>query len=325
MILDQREQKRRLLLRLKGIESGRPLIGPATIQLHLTDLCNRTCRYCYYYGPGTTHRPTGKNHLPYDVFERTAGDCVDLKVDTIYLSGQGDPTLHPRFYEILDYLRQKPLSVTIYSNGTFPLERCREILKADRVVINLGEADRASYRVLQGKDFFMRVIKNIRELARLRPQLNPNFRMEVIFIATRLNAASQAKTESLVRKLGVDLVRKTVAEISEHNHHIKLPDHEDKIAITGEWPPCYHGWFYSAIKLNGDVNVCCFMQRLTIGNVFTTSFKDIWGSDAYSRARTSALTGDPFRNYHECINCRAAWRNKEIAAQMEMYNRVLNV
>lgn len=288
-------------------------------------MCNLACQYCYYHGLGSAHRPTGKNHLPFDMFVKIVEDCVDLHVDTIYLSGQGDPTLHPRFYEMLDHLQHKPLSVTIYSNGTFPLERCREILRADRIVINLGEADRASYRALHGKDLFMRVIKNIWELDRLRPQLNPNFRMEVIFIATRLNAASQSKTESLVKKFGVDLVRKTAAEISEHNHHIKLPGHEEKTGIAGEWSPCYHGWFYSAIKLNGDVNVCCFMQRLIIGNVYATSFKNIWGSEAYSRARTLALTGDTFRNYHECINCRVAWRNKEIAVQMGMYDRARKI
>jgi MoaA/NifB/PqqE/SkfB family radical SAM enzyme len=324
VILDQREQKRRLLLRLKGIEAGRPLIGPATVQLHLTDLCNLACKYCYYYGPDSTHRPTGKNHLPYEVFESITRDCAKLKVDAIYLSGQGDPTLHPCFYDMLRHL-ETSFAVTIYSNGTFPIERCRDILRADRIVINLGEADRESYRDLQGRDLFVKVIKNIRELARLKPQWNPNFCIEVVFIVTRLNAQSHLRTEALVRKLGANVLKNKVAEISEHNRHIMFSDQEEKAGISGEWPPCYHGWFYSAIKLNGDVNVCCFMQRLTIGNAFTTSFKDIWESDEYARARISALKGDPFRNYHECINCRASWRNKEIASQLDRYNRVLKV
>lgn len=320
MMLDARELKRRLVLRLKSIESGRPLIGPATVQVHLTDLCNLACQYCYYYAPDSDHRPTGKNHLSMDIFSQIVRDCVDLQVDTVYLSGQGDPTLHPRFYEMLDYLHQYPLSVTIYSNGTFPLERCRDILKADRIVINLGEADRASYRALQGRDLFIKVIKNIRELAKLKPQLNPHFRIEVVFITTSLNQQNRIRTENLVKKLGANLLQQKVAEISQHNRHI-MPEDMDKREIEGAWPPCYHGWFYSAIKLNGDVNVCCFMQRLTIGNVFKTSFKEVWKSDAYSRARLSALTGDPLKNYHECVNCRVAWRNKEITAQLDIYNR----
>lgn len=325
MILDQREIKRRLLLRLKGIEAGRALIGPATVQLHLTDLCNLACRYCYYYGPDTNHRPTGKNHLPYDMFENVIRDCRDLQVDAITLSGQGDPTLHSRFYDMLKYL-ERSFTVNIYSNGTFPIERCRDILRADRIVINLGEADRESYKALQGRDLFVKVIKNIRELARLKPQINPNFCIEVVFIETRLNTESSIRTESLVRKLGANVVRRKVAEEFEHSHHIMIEDQEEKkVVSTGEWPPCFHGYFYSAIRLNGDVNVCCFMQRVTIGNVFKSSFKDIWESDEYSRARQSALTGDPFRNFNECINCRAAWRNKEIASQMEMYHRLQKV
>jgi MoaA/NifB/PqqE/SkfB family radical SAM enzyme len=215
-------------------------------------------------------------------------------------------------------------AVTVFSNGTFPLERCRDILRSDHIVINLGEADRKSYRALQGQDFFVKIVKNIRELARLRPQFNPNFCIEVVFVATRLNIASQIKTENLVRKLGADIVRKQKADPDGHSREIMLSDDEDKerkTEITGVWPPCFHGWFYSSIKLDGRVNVCCFLQRLTMGDVYKASFKDIWESEAYGHARASALRGKPFRNYHECINCRAAWRNKEIAAQMEMYTR----
>jgi len=312
MILDQRKLKRRLLLRLKGVESVRPVIGPAIVEFHLTDLCNLACRYCFYDRSKLSRRPAGKNHLPFDLFERVVRDCTELQVDAIYLSGQGEPTLHPRFYDMLGRLEHS-FAITIYSNGTFPLERCRDILRADRIVINLGAADRKSYQALQGKDFFVKVIKNIRELARLKRQVNPDFCIEVVFVATRLNIASLTKTQNLVKKLGADVVRKTMPEIKECNHDILL---------SGAWFPCYHGWFYSAIRLNGDVNVCSLTRRLTIGNVYKASFKDVWESDAYFRARTWALKGEAFKNYHECVNCRRALFNKEIAAQMKMYHRV---
>jgi MoaA/NifB/PqqE/SkfB family radical SAM enzyme len=323
MILDPREQKRRLLLRLKGVESQRPLIGPATVNLHLTDLCNIACKYCWYWGPGSALRPTGKNHLPFDLFEKLAQDFTDLQVDTIHLSGEGDPTLHPRFYDILRFLEDS-FTVRIFSNATFPIERSRDILRADYIVINLGAADRKSYRDLVGRDYFIKVIKNIRELARLRPVFNPDFKMEVVFIENSLNKENMSKTEDLVRKLGVDLVQRKVVETSEHNRY--LSDRHEKTEPAGEWPPCYHGWFYSTIRMNGDVNVCCFTRRLKIGNIYTTPFKAIWESDGYSRARASALSGgEPFRNFQECINCSVAARNKEIDGQMKNYNQVQRV
>jgi len=322
MILDKRELNRRLLLRLKGIETGQALIGPATVHLRLTDLCNLACPYCWYYGAGSVFRPTGKNHMPFDLFEGLVRDCTDLQVDTINLSGIGDPTLHPQFYEMLPLL-ENTFAATIFTNATFPLERCRDILRADRIIINLGAANREDYQALQGRDLFIKVIKNIRELARLRREYNPDFVIEVVFIVTNLNEGSLLKTEQLVRKLGADVVTKKPFEVSGHNRHIMLPHQEEKEDIVGEWPPCYHGWFYSAIKLTGEVNVCCYTQSLTIGNIYKASFKEIWESDEYVKARASALQGgEPFRKDHDCLNCRAARRNKEIAADLEKFNRL---
>ena len=223
---------------------------------------------------------------------------------------------------MLEHL-ENSFAVTIFTNGTFPIKRCRDILRSDHIVINLGEADRESYRALQGKDLFVKVIKNIRELAKLRSEFNPDFCIEVVFIASRLNFASLANTELMVKKIGADIVRKKIVETKEHNYDIGIFKERGIDEAAREWPPCYHGWFYSAIRLDGDVNVCSFMRRVTMGNVYKTSFKEVWGSEAYSSARTSALTGDPFRNFKDCINCRAADRNKEIASQMDMYNRVL--
>jgi len=324
MILERRERNRRSLLRLKGVESARPFIGPATVEFHITDLCNLACQYCWYYGLGVPNPPTGKNHLPFDVFESIIRDCRDLQVDTISLSGMGEPSMHPRFYDMLTCL-ERSFEILIYSNGTFPLARCRDILRADHIVINLAEADRESYRLLQGRDLFMKVIKNIRELAKLKAQFNPNFCIEIVFIANRLNMDSFAKIENLALKLGADIVRKKIAEPNGYNQQIILPHDQRKEEGARQWLPCFHGWFYSAIKLNGDVNICSFMRRLSMGNVYRASFKDIWESETYSHARRSVLEGNPFRNYHECINCSLAARNKEIAAQMEAYHRVQKV
>jgi MoaA/NifB/PqqE/SkfB family radical SAM enzyme len=323
MILDPQEKKRRSLLRLKSIESGELLIGPETVEFFITDLCNLACHFCWYYGLGVPHPPAGKNHLPFDVFERTVRDCIDLQVNTVFLSGEGEPTLHSCFYEMLQRL-EPSFEITLFTNGTFPLKRCRDILRADHIVINLGAADRESYRALKGNDLFFKVLKNIRELARLKAEFNPNACIEVVFVASRLNIDSFKRTETLAKRLGADIVRKKIAESNGYDQQIILPDGQDKTEALSQWPPCYQGWFFSALRLNGDVHVCPYMRRMTIGNIYKASFKDIWQSETYARARASVLEGNPFRTYHECINCRLAWHNQEISSQMETYTRVLN-
>lgn len=318
MILEPKEQRRRMLLRLKGIEGGRALIGPAIVSLHVTDLCNAACRYCWHYAPGSPHKPAGHNHLPFEVFEKVAEDCEGLKADEFYISGVGDPIFHPRFYDMLKVL-EPVFNVTVFSNATFPIERCPDILRADRIIINLSESDPEGYRRTYGRDLFARVIKNIRELNRLRAKLNPDFFIEVVIVVTRLNAQTQFKTEKLVRKLGADRVERKKFYMSPHTQELMLPGQEEIKAMEGAWPPCYHGWFYSHMTLEGDVTVCPFMHRWKMGNVYTARFKDIWESQEYTRVRSMALNGDTFRDYHECINCNAARRNKLIGAQFQRY------
>ncbi|MDZ4243130.1 MAG: radical SAM protein [Candidatus Omnitrophota bacterium] len=307
------------MLRLKGVEAGQALIGPAQVVLFLTNRCNLACKFCQFHAPGSAQSPSGTIHLPLDRFAKVVHDCIDLQVDKIFLSGDGEPTLNPHFYTMLRYLQQCPMSVVFFSNGTFPLGRCRDILMADGIIINLGEGGRTPYQELTGNGPFLRVIKNIRELARLRPQFNPDFRIEVVFVETSLNAKGFLRTEKLAFKLGADFVRKAAFKVSKHNQHIKL--HAEN-TVVDKWSPCYHGWFDSAIRLNGDVKVCCYTDELTIGNAYETSFKDVWESEAYLRVRISALTGDTFRDFHTCRNCLLIRRNKKIAAQMKIYHGV---
>lgn len=321
MILDARELKRRQLLRLKGIEQGKPLIGPAVVQVHLTDRCNLSCRFCYYFAPGSPNVPIGPNTLSIKLFAKIVRDCVDLKVDWLNLSAKGEPSLHPRFYDLLRYAEKKPIAVSMNSNGAFPLNRCRDILRADRIVINIGESDRESYLKLQGQDFFLRVIKNIRELAKLKRTYNPVFQIVAVLIKTTLNAERLEKTTALLKKIGVDDVRSVTAEAWEYTQDIMLPESLSE-PPPKEWLPCYHGWFYSSIKLDGHVNLCCFMQELKIDRVGDKSFKDVWASEAYAKARVAAVSGKGFENYVECKNCPIAFRNREFGAQLKAFQKM---
>ena len=66
------------------------------------------------------------------------------------------------------HLEEQPLYVRLLTNGTFPLEYCSDVIKGDRVIVNLSAANRKQYHDLQVKDLFDRVVNNIKRLVALR-------------------------------------------------------------------------------------------------------------------------------------------------------------
>lgn len=57
------------------------------------------------------------------------------------------------------------------------------------------------------------------------------------------------------------------------------------IALEGKYEsevitkqPCYVGWLFARINANGEVNPCLKAHRISIGNIYKQSFKEIWHS-----------------------------------------------
>jgi pyruvate-formate lyase-activating enzyme len=73
---------------------------PELVDLNITDYCNRACPYCY--------KSSGLNgrHADYEDICQLIDALSQLQVFEIAIGG-GEPTLHPRFIDILRYCRQQ--------------------------------------------------------------------------------------------------------------------------------------------------------------------------------------------------------------------------
>ncbi len=57
--------------------------------------------------------------------------------------------------------------------------------------------------------------------------------------------------------------------------------------------PCYVGWVFSRIMSDGDVNFCLKAHRIPVGNLYKSSFYEIWNSHEQRTFRRKALRQDP--------------------------------
>lgn len=88
-----------------------------TFYLYLTDGCNLHCRHCWIAPRFVNGKPDPGECLDVDLLRKAVTEAKPLGLHSAKLTG-GEPTLHPQFVEIADYLTAEGLSLTMETNGT---------------------------------------------------------------------------------------------------------------------------------------------------------------------------------------------------------------
>jgi MoaA/NifB/PqqE/SkfB family radical SAM enzyme len=79
------------------------------LSIELTHKCNLNCKYCVY--------GDRNEEMPFEKAKEIIKEAHDLKFKYVSLSG-GEPSLHPNFMEICDYIISLKMQLEIVTNGT---------------------------------------------------------------------------------------------------------------------------------------------------------------------------------------------------------------
>ena len=96
---------------LEGRSSDLPL--PMALRLQLTSYCNMNCVMC-----PCANNLHPKTNMTMECLEKVVSICSG-KIKTVGLSYLGEPTLHPRFWDIIDYMASNAdWDIGLQTNGT---------------------------------------------------------------------------------------------------------------------------------------------------------------------------------------------------------------
>lgn len=308
MIIDTAELERRELRRLAGARDKQVYIGPHIVTLGISDSCNLSCRYCWIHAPAVPNRALqAKGVLSWEKFLEVVGDCVDLKVDQIHIVGSGEPTLHPLFRDMMQHLQQQPLKVKLFTNATFSLKYCADVIKADHVLINLGAVTPEQYLKVHGQDLFDRVVDNIKRLVALREAAKPRFLIEIAYIVSSLNIDQKQEMQDLAQRLGVNGVCFKKMVLHPYNQDIALSQGPPPDMEAGEprTPPpvCLNGWFYLETGVDGSCCLCCRTPHIRLGDFDKQSLKQLWQSARMMNIRLLGKYGYIQKVNKACQDC----------------------
>jgi len=105
---------------LAGIDLGRPLTGPETIHVDVTNACNADCLPCWDHSPLLARpRPAAWKGLRADpgFVEALLDDAASLGgLRAVILSGQGEPLVHPEIERLIAAVKSRNLRLVLITN-----------------------------------------------------------------------------------------------------------------------------------------------------------------------------------------------------------------
>ena len=133
--------------KMKSLRAGLQIV-PTEIQVDLEAWCNDNCGFCSYrkedgYNnemlkmingkPSNDNMAIGKpsidSRIPDDIVLDLPRQMVEAGIPAIEITGGGEPTLHPKFTELLQLLGEKKLDIAVVTNGSKLTPKNIELMK----------------------------------------------------------------------------------------------------------------------------------------------------------------------------------------------------
>lgn len=139
--------------------SALPTRKPVCLYLETTNRCNLLCTTC----PRTYEELEPPADMSWELFTSIVDQIDDL--ERAVLHGVGEPMLVKDLPRMVRYLKDRGTYVLFNTNGTvLNATNGRALIDAglDELRVSLDASNAKSYRAVRGKDYFNRILKNVR-------------------------------------------------------------------------------------------------------------------------------------------------------------------
>ena len=262
-----------------------------------TSTCNLRCVMCFQTDKSFTKKPY-MGVMDIDFFKQCVDALVQGGTKALTLASRGEPTLHPKLPDMIEYCKDKFLEFKINTNATRLNEkiiRCILENNVDELVYSVDAHTEEMYNqirpAINGKNNFNLVLSNISNFNQIRDN-----EYKRSFTKTRVSGVCFREDQNLEDitnfwKQYVDEVAFVRAlERWDTYFNEKHPDNNS---------PCVYLWERIYIWFDGKTNPCDvnYKSFLSPGliekdNVSEKKIKEIWTGEIYSRLRSDHVNGN---------------------------------
>jgi radical SAM protein with 4Fe4S-binding SPASM domain len=330
---------------LRGLLTAeKAYIGPAVVVFDLTRRCNNICLGCFSHCI-QGREPSPGDHtiqdVPLEFAREISSELARLGTSEVVLLGEGEPLLHPRYFDIVSIFTRAGFKTRTFTNGILVdeiaaqrlVETAQNTIHVTFWAVNEKEHEEwhpgISIAALQRRRRGLELIARAKERA---PSSLP--KVSLIFPLHRANYTNIEERVRLSLSSGcqdvqfqffrdwggryekysllpqdLEQIRQPLLEAGKrlesanisHNIGSYLARLKHGAEILLR-APCYVGWYHSSIKVDGSVLPCAHCS-LVLGNARETPFSEIWNSAAYRDFRKRSANPEALLSFGNKCDC----------------------
>ncbi len=280
---------------------------PSRLWVEVTNHCNLKCRLC----PNKDIPSKEKGYMDFNLFKRIA-DQIDKSINDIYLFHRGEPLLHPRLFEMVDYIKTRGATVRIHTNATLlNNENIKKILnsKLDFISFSFDGYLKETYEKNRVNSNYAKTLSGIISFLEQKKKLNQKTPYTVLQVMEYDEEYSLADFErqkkAFIKKFeGFPLDRFITRKPHNWGGLINTVKTTAKHYVS-----CTFLWYALVILYNGNIVPCPqdFNSNLVLGNIEDISIKDAFNNQKIQRLRTRIAHKD-ITEISPCSSCDRLWR-----------------
>ena len=285
---------------------------PDRVYLESTNVCNLDCIMC----PTGMHIDTRpKGYLDWDLFTAVVDEIAPW-AEAVVLHSWGEPLLHKRIYDMIEYAKAKGLWVETSTNATrLTEEAARKILAAglDRIYLSMDGLTKETYEKVRVKGKFEEVLGNIERFLDLKHELGSPIEADIQIVRLSETDAEVADFIRRWKSSRADVINikeldtwggqiDGMAGLAVDDDTEHTPDAVAEINGPGRLP-CPNLWYHCHIHWDGVLVSCSrdYDAVTPLGNVKNGGVLKTWHGARMRQMRQWHLDGNFCAE--QCVNC----------------------
>jgi len=260
--------------------------------------CNIRCVMCFQVDETFSKNSEFMGTMDFDLFKKIIDDASNIGIQAVTFSGRGEPTLNPKFGDMLEYCKDKFFDIKVNTNATrLNEELMHKIIQSGvtDLVFSIDSYEKDEYESIRVLGKFDEVQNNIKKFKKIN------------------DSYSNSKCSTRVSGVKIDK-KQNIEKFTEYWKD--YVDHVVMVEMSERWDtyynptekagkkPCNFLWGEMYVWYDGKCNPCDvdYKSELLVGNMTNNSIKEIWNGDLYKKLREHHKSGGRNKCY-PCDHC----------------------